>query len=126
MLGSAGCALTNRPGHTAVGHLSIVPLMLTCQTLDSPPSTILSTPSIASAGPGDIKAFWTQDNEVALINYLINHKSEAGNGGNFKTNVFVGASQELTKTVSCGGLKTPAACKSKWAWVCTEPCCISS
>jgi len=79
----------------------------------------LST-SITSADPGNIKAFWTQNDEVALINYLIDHKSEAGDGANFKTNVFVGASQELTKTVSCGGLKTPAACKSKWAWVSTD------
>jgi len=66
--------------------------MLTHRTLDSPPSTILSTTSITSAGPGAIKAFWTQDNKVALINYLIDHKSKAGDGVDFKTNVFVGAS----------------------------------
>ena len=116
------CTYKSSRSCSPVGHLLIVPLMLTHQTLDSPPSTILSTPSIASAGPGDIKAFWFQDDEAAFINYLINHKSKAGDGANFKTNVFVGASQEHTKTVSCGSLKTPAACKSKWAQVNTEPC----
>src|SRR5882724_5864208 len=47
------CTYKTSRSCSPVGHLSIVPLMLTHQKSDSPPSTILSSTSITSAGPGD-------------------------------------------------------------------------
>jgi len=90
----------------------------------SPSSTVLGAASMAST-LCDNKAYWTQEDEAALIHFLTNHKSQAGNRVNFKMNTFVAASQDLMKKITLGGLKTPSACRSKWARVSTDPCRIS-
>ena len=55
--------------------------MLTRHMLTSPSSTVLGTGI-------DNKAHWNQADKVALINYLIEHKSEAGGGASFKQEQF--------------------------------------
>ena len=62
--------------------------MLTHHMLTSPCSTVLGTGI-------DNKAHWNQADEVTLINYLIEHKSEAGSGASFKQEHFQVVSQIL-------------------------------
>ena len=59
--------------------------MLTHHTSTSPSSTVLGT---ASAQGIDNKAHWNQADEVTLINYLIEHKSEAVGRASFKQEQF--------------------------------------
>ncbi|KAF8877642.1 hypothetical protein BD779DRAFT_1389539, partial [Infundibulicybe gibba] len=59
-------------------------------------------------------AHWTQDDETRLIAYLLEHKSEAGDGFSFKNTTWNGASTELNKHITKGGFKTAMSCKNKW------------
>jgi len=64
--------------------------MLTHHTLTSPSSTVLGT---TSAQGINNKAHWNQADKVTLINYLIEHKSEAGSRASFKQEQFQVVSQ---------------------------------
>ncbi|KAJ7929431.1 hypothetical protein B0H13DRAFT_1480995, partial [Mycena leptocephala] len=44
-------------------------------------------------------AVWTVPDEAALIEYLIEHLSEAGDGKSFKTSTFNGAAKSIHKCV---------------------------
>jgi hypothetical protein len=68
--------------------------------------------SVTTTGPD--RSIWTLDDESRLINFLLDHQAEAGDGANFKTTVWNAAGEELSKHVSKGGPKTAASCKSKW------------
>ncbi|KIL58958.1 hypothetical protein M378DRAFT_85731, partial [Amanita muscaria Koide BX008] len=61
-----------------------------------------------SAKPG--RAVWTMEDEKSLINFMKEHKSEAGDGWNFKKATWQAAAVELSKRSP----KTWSACKSKW------------
>jgi hypothetical protein len=58
-------------------------------------------------------AFSTHKNEVALINYLLEHVSAAGDSKSFKGAVWKGASKQMP-AVTKGGPKTPTSCKYKY------------
>jgi hypothetical protein len=59
-------------------------------------------------------AFWTKTDEDALIDYLEALGPTAGDGGNFKSFIWNGASTTLAPLVSRGGPKTANSCKYKW------------
>ena len=63
-------------------------------------------------------AFWTHEDEVALIYYLLDHSSAAGDGKSFKNTMWKGASEKMP-VIMKGGPKTPASCKYKYGNVCT-------
>ena len=64
------------------------------------------------------RAVWTIEDESALISFLIEHKSEAGDGVDFKQPTWVSAAQELAKRVPHKGApKTADSCKNKWSKV---------
>ena len=65
------------------------------------------------------RASWTTADETALIQFLIEHSAEAGNGFNFKTKTFSAASLVLNAMRTKGGTKTGKVCKNKWTQVCS-------
>ena len=70
--------------------------------------------------PKKDRAYWSTQDETALLNYLLEHKAEAGDGGNFKEAVFEGARaalQSARRTDAKGAPKTLSSCKSKWSRV---------
>jgi hypothetical protein len=56
--------------------------------------------------------------EIELINFLIEHKAEAGDLATFKPVIWNAASQLLEKSRIKGGPKTSKACSEKWSRVC--------
>lgn len=54
----------------------------------------------------------------ALVDYLYEHKSEAGDGGSFKTTTFTGAATSIAHLLTQGPAKTAAMCKNKYDSVC--------
>jgi hypothetical protein len=61
------------------------------------------------------KAFWTEKEEDGLLQYLMDHKSEAGDGANFPNPVWQAVSKHLQPLHGKGAPKTPKSCKSKWS-----------
>lgn len=60
------------------------------------------------------KAHWTTSDEQALLDYLLNLDPKAGDGKNFKSVVWTGASALLAPLVTKGAPKTASSCKNKW------------
>ncbi|KAG6819327.1 hypothetical protein H0H93_012870 [Arthromyces matolae] len=59
-------------------------------------------------------ASWSPDDEKLLLQYLIEHKSEAGDGMSFKKPTFTGAAEKVNEIITKGGRKTPDSCKNKY------------
>ena len=55
--------------------------------------------------------------EINLINFLIEHQGEQGDGDSFKASVWTAATLELEKSRIKGGPKTSKACSDKWSRV---------
>src|SRR5271170_3543506 len=86
-------------------HLSIMP-PCTCNSTSPPnPSSDTEKPS---------RAIWLPEDTTALVAFLHKRQSEAGDGMNFKASMWTAAAAELEKTRVRGGVKGPAACKSKY------------
>ncbi|KAF8580419.1 hypothetical protein K439DRAFT_1357024 [Ramaria rubella] len=58
---------------------------------------------------------WGNSSLEVLVNFLVEHKAEAGDGGNFPETVFNQAAQMLVTFYVRGAVKTAKACKQKWA-----------
>jgi hypothetical protein len=76
-------------------------------------TVLMATSSVQSA-----KARWSDSEVNALLDYLHEHKAEAGDGGNFKANTFNGAAARIKQHLSQGPTKTSKMCKGKWISVC--------
>jgi len=78
-----------------------------------------SHPSIPHFPPQDLisriemapTAHWTPKEELALVNFLIEHKSKAGDGRNFKV------AAHLAPLLKCGAIKTQKSCRNKYSAV---------
>ena len=57
---------------------------------------------------------------MALIDFLIAHKSEAGDGLNFKASVWTAATAHMQPVTTKGGPKHADKCKAKWGRVHTK------
>lgn len=66
------------------------------------------------AGAAVPHAVWTPGDEDKLLDFLLEHRAAAGDGGNFKEATFQGISGLLTPLVTKGGPKTVRACQNKW------------
>ena len=66
------------------------------------------------------KAQWSKADEIALIEYITEHKAEAGDGTKFKPSFWTGTAKEMLSHCALGGVKTSQACSSKWDRVCTK------
>lgn len=64
------------------------------------------------------KANWNNNTEtLALVDFLWEHRSEAGDGGTFKDTMFNAAADHIAKYWTTGPTKTAKRCKTKWAGV---------
>ncbi|KAH9947460.1 hypothetical protein B0H21DRAFT_891281 [Amylocystis lapponica] len=59
-------------------------------------------------------AFWTSDDELALVNFLLEHQAEGGDGANFKKSTFQAAAAMLEPLRTKGAPKGCESCKNKW------------
>lgn len=84
-------------------------------TRQSPPDSTAGSedhddpPSLAA------RSVWTEAEEIRMIDYLVQHKAEAGDGVNFKKTVWNGVAKELAPRWNW------EKCKSKWARVRSFP-----
>jgi hypothetical protein len=69
--------------------------------------------SVITTGSSD-RSYWTEGDETRLVQFLLDHQAEAGDGANFKASIWNAAADELSKHVTKGGPKTSGSCKSKW------------
>ncbi len=76
----------------------------------SPPQAPEAPPPPEASG----KAQWSVADEIALIDYIANHKAEAGDGMKFKPSFWSGAAKEMVSHSTLGGVKTSQGCSSKW------------
>ena len=77
----------------------------------SPPQAPADNPPPPEASG---KAQWSEADEIALIEYITDHKAEAGDGMKFKASFWSGAAKAMVSHSSLGGVKTPQGCSSKW------------
>jgi hypothetical protein len=70
-----------------------------------------------STAPKTEKAIWTNTEITAFIDYLIAHKSKAGDGASFKSSTFICALPVLAPLRTTGPVKTVKMCKGKWQMV---------
>jgi hypothetical protein len=75
-------------------------------------------PTTSKEPPTSTRANWDTACEAALIKFLLKHKSEAGDGVNFKMPTFKAAAVHLASFTVKGGAKTEPSCKNKYAQVC--------
>lgn len=116
-------ARTRRNGHPVAAPANTEQPEAPQPALPTPP--IVPTPSTASDAPASVsdlpadgEASWTEQDISRFIMFLIEHKSEAGDGGHYKMKTFKPASVILEKYRTQGGPKTPSSCKNKLVAVC--------
>ena len=63
------------------------------------------------------KAIWNEAETTALIDHLVAHKAEAGDGRNFKNATYNSVLPTLLPLTTAGPMKTAKMCKTKWATV---------
>ena len=88
------------------------------QTRNSSPP---QAPDVVPPPPeASVKAQWSEANEITFIEYIAEHKAEAGDGMKFKASFWTGAAKEMASHSALGGLKTAQGCLSKWDRVCNN------
>jgi len=60
---------------------------------------------------------WSDTDETELINFLVEHKAEAGDSAMFKASVWNAAAQHLEQFRTKGGPKAANSCSAKWSRV---------
>jgi hypothetical protein len=60
------------------------------------------------------KASWSTKEVTALVDYLYEHRFEAGDGGNFKSASFNSAAEAIVPYWESGPGKSGAQCRTKW------------
>ncbi|KAG5650565.1 hypothetical protein H0H81_011808 [Sphagnurus paluster] len=63
-------------------------------------------------------AIWISAEETFLVDFLLDHKSEARDGGNFKTMTYQQAVTHIAPLHERGIVKTVKACQKKWCMFC--------
>ena len=82
-------------------------------THSSPPQATGELPAPTPI-ESSVKAIWTEADEVELIQYIADHKSEAGDGMKFKASFWTGAAAAMQLVTTQGGPKTSSGCAAKW------------
>lgn len=77
-----------------------------------------TTVLMATSSSGKLpKAQWNDAEVDALVDYLHDHKAEAGDGGNFKASTFNAAAAHIKPYLLHGPMKTGKMCRGKWTTV---------
>ena len=80
--------------------------------MSAPASSAGSIPP--SVNSIDVPVKWSLDDKKVIINYLIDNRSCAGDGANFKDTIWSGVAAALEPRRMEGGVKTVKKCKEKW------------
>src|SRR6202790_1706169 len=94
--------------------------MSTRRSSESPP--LVNTGS-STAEP---RCHWTDADELAFINFLLDHKAEVREGGSFNANILNAAAGEMVKHTPKGGTKVAGICKAKYVAACHDLSAILS
>lgn len=62
-------------------------------------------------------AIWSSAEESAFVGFLVEHRAEAGDGGNFKTGTFQKALGHIAPFHERGGAKNVKTLRNKWTSV---------
>ena len=62
-------------------------------------------------------AHWPTSNKATLIDFLVEHKAEVGDGFSFKDATWQAAAVHMAAYTVRGNPKTDCVCKNKWAQV---------
>ncbi|KAF8161619.1 hypothetical protein B0H34DRAFT_806797 [Crassisporium funariophilum] len=81
---------------------------------------------VVCIGAIDAAASWTGADELLLLNFLVQHASAAGDGGNFKMVTFTAAAAIVESERERGGVKTAKVCQNKWNQLCRIFCAIQA
>jgi len=92
--------------------LLLVAIALT--TLYTQLATIMSLPA---QNPVEGKAHWSDEETTRLVQYLWEHRSKCGDGGNFKNVTINAAAEHLASHPTLGAPKTAKQLKTKWQTV---------
>ena len=79
--------------------------------MSAPAGSAVSIPPSVNSNDAPVK--WSLKDETTLINYLIENRSYAGDGGTFKDTVWSGIAPILKAQRTEGGVKTAKKCKKK-------------
>ena len=90
------------------------------QTRNSSPPQAPGPPEAPPPPEAPAKAQWSEADEIALIEYIAEHKAEAGDGMKFKASFWTGAAKKMLSHRALGGVKTWQSCSSKWDRVRTK------
>jgi hypothetical protein len=90
-------------------------------------------PTPPAASSSDSSAHWTTEETSHLIEYLILHRAEGGDGVNFKQAAFTGAADYLLEPPDgiakenwvVENKRDWLSCKNKWKLVCVAQLCRS-
>jgi hypothetical protein len=63
------------------------------------------------------RCHWNDTETTHLVDYLWQHRAQAGDGGNFKTATFHAAAQHIAEFRTLGPVKTVKHLQSKWSTV---------
>jgi len=80
-------------------------------------ATVSTAPSARRSNKAAIKAptaQWNDDETLALVDYLLEHKSEITDAGMFKMGTFNAAADEIAAYHNLGPTKTGHMCRTKW------------
>jgi hypothetical protein len=69
--------------------------------------------AIMATAPSD-KAQWNEVETTALVDFLLEHKSEIGDAGMYKMTTFNAAAVRIAPHHTSGPMKTGKMCKTKW------------
>lgn len=75
------------------------------------------TPTVPPVSPMSPGVVWTAPEEASLIQFLVEHQSECGDGGNFKAATFQWAAAHIAPLLTRGPAKTVKSIQNKWSGV---------
>lgn len=70
--------------------------------------------SLLMASSQQEKASWNDEETLALVDYLCEHRSESGDGGTFKDSMFNAVAEHIAPHLTSGPAKTAKHCKTKY------------
>ncbi|KAG2071225.1 hypothetical protein BDR04DRAFT_1016563 [Suillus decipiens] len=99
--------INNRKGVHLAHHRHLLTSVISLTALAAQYTTVLMAQEKE-------KAFWTEPEVTALVDYLYEHQSEHAEGGNFKMSTFNGTAKAIAPKRLQGPQKTGKMCQTKW------------
>src|SRR6202044_789545 len=74
----------------------------------------VATAIMATTPTAPDKAQWNENETIALVDFLLEHKSEIGDAGMFKMGTFNAAAGHIAVHHTSGPMKNGKMCRTKW------------